>query len=61
MRDADSVCRHDCRSGSWPQGLLAQLLFLAWWIDGVTSLAIVYFLVKEAREGWSVEEGDDDD
>jgi hypothetical protein len=28
----------------------------AWWIDGVGSLAIVYFLVKEGREAWS---GDD--
>jgi divalent metal cation (Fe/Co/Zn/Cd) transporter len=36
-------------------GLLAQLLLGAWWVDGVTSLAIVYFLVKEGREGW---EGD---
>ncbi len=34
-------------------GLLAQLLFRAWWIDAVTSLAIVYFVVKEAREAWS--------
>jgi divalent metal cation (Fe/Co/Zn/Cd) transporter len=33
-------------------GLLAQLLLGAWWIDGVTSLAIVYFLVKEGREAW---------
>jgi len=36
-------------------GLLAQLLFRAWWVDGVTSLAIVYFLIKEGREAW---EGD---
>ena len=33
-------------------GLLVQLLLGAWWIDGVTSLAIVYFLVKEGREAW---------
>jgi divalent metal cation (Fe/Co/Zn/Cd) transporter len=33
-------------------GLVAQLLFRAWWVDGVTSLAIVYFLVKEGREAW---------
>ncbi len=37
-------------------GLLADLLLMAWWIDAVTSLAIVYFLVKEGREAWS---GDD--
>ena len=37
-------------------GLLAQLAVGAWWIDSITSLAIVYFLVKEGREAWSVEE-----
>lgn len=34
-------------------GLLADVALHAWWVDGVTSLAIVYFLVKEAREAWS--------
>jgi divalent metal cation (Fe/Co/Zn/Cd) transporter len=38
-------------------GLLAQLAFGAWWIDAVTSLAIVGFLVKEGREAWEAEEG----
>jgi divalent metal cation (Fe/Co/Zn/Cd) transporter len=38
-------------------GLLAQLAFDAWWIDAVTSLAIVWFLVKEGREAWESEEG----
>jgi divalent metal cation (Fe/Co/Zn/Cd) transporter len=33
--------------------LAAQWLFDAWWIDGVGSLAIVYFLIKEGREAWS--------
>ena len=33
--------------------LAAQWLVGAWWIDGVGSLAIVYFLVKEGREAWS--------
>ncbi len=33
--------------------LTAQWLVGAWWIDGVGSLAIVYFLVKEGREAWS--------
>jgi divalent metal cation (Fe/Co/Zn/Cd) transporter len=36
--------------------LAAQWLFGAWWIDGVGSLAIVYFLVKEGREAWSGDE-----
>jgi divalent metal cation (Fe/Co/Zn/Cd) transporter len=33
-------------------GLVAQLAFGTWWIDGATSLAIVWFLVKEGREAW---------
>ena len=33
-------------------GLLAQLLFGAWWIDAVSSLAIVWLLVREGREAW---------
>ncbi len=32
--------------------LAVQWLFGAWWIDGVGSLAIVWFLVKEGREAW---------
>lgn len=36
-------------------GLLAQLAFGAWWIDEATSLAIVWFLVKEGREAWNAE------
>lgn len=38
-------------------GLLAQRAFGAWWIDAVTSLAIVSFLVKEGREACRGEEG----
>jgi divalent metal cation (Fe/Co/Zn/Cd) transporter len=34
-------------------GLLANALFAAWWIDAATSLCIVWFVVKEAREAWS--------
>ncbi len=34
-------------------GLIAQVLFHAWWVDSVTSLAITYLLVKEGREAWS--------
>lgn len=37
-------------------GLIAQWGIGAWWIDSVTSLALVYFLVKEGREAWAVEE-----
>jgi divalent metal cation (Fe/Co/Zn/Cd) transporter len=36
-------------------GLIAQLAFGAWWIDAATSLAIVWFLVKEGREAWNAE------
>ena len=39
-------------------GLVAQLASGAWWIDAVTSLAIVWFLVNEAREAWEIEEDD---
>ena len=38
-------------------GLVAQFALGAWWIDAVTSLAIVWFLVKEGREAW---EGDEE-
>lgn len=37
-------------------GLVAQGLTGAWWVDAVTSLGIVWFLVKEGREAWR---GDD--
>jgi divalent metal cation (Fe/Co/Zn/Cd) transporter len=33
-------------------GLVAEGLTGAWWIDGVTSLGIVWFLLKEGREAW---------
>ncbi len=36
-------------------GLLADLLTSAWWVDAVTSLAILWFVVREAREAWSNE------
>ena len=36
-------------------GLLADLQIGAWWVDAVTSLALVWFVVKEAREAWSGE------
>jgi divalent metal cation (Fe/Co/Zn/Cd) transporter len=40
-------------------GVLAQLVLGAWWVDAVTSLVIVGFLVKEGREAWTAVEDDD--
>jgi divalent metal cation (Fe/Co/Zn/Cd) transporter len=37
-------------------GLIANALTAAWWVDAVTSLGIVWFVVKEAREAWSGED-----
>ena len=37
-------------------GLLAQLALNAWWVDAVTSLAILWFIIKEGREAWKGEE-----
>lgn len=37
-------------------GLLADVTLGAWWVDAMTSLAIVGFVVKEAREAWSGED-----
>ncbi|MGC1860978.1 MAG: cation transporter [Methylocystis sp.] len=37
-------------------GLIADLLLGAWWVDAVTSLAIVWFVVKEGRESWRGED-----
>jgi divalent metal cation (Fe/Co/Zn/Cd) transporter len=33
--------------------LVVQLAIGAWWVDAVTSLGIVWFLVREGRESWS--------
>jgi divalent metal cation (Fe/Co/Zn/Cd) transporter len=41
-------------------GLAAQLALGAWWIDSVTSLVIVAFLVKEGREAWVGDDADDE-
>ena len=41
-------------------GLLAQLALGAWWVDSVTSLAILWFLIKEGREAWAGEDCCDD-
>jgi divalent metal cation (Fe/Co/Zn/Cd) transporter len=35
--------------------LAAQAIFGAWWIDGIGSLAILWFLLKEGREAWQGE------
>jgi divalent metal cation (Fe/Co/Zn/Cd) transporter len=40
-------------------GLLAQIALGAWWVGAVTSLVIVWLLVKEGREAWQGEEADD--
>ena len=37
-------------------GLLAQLAIAAWWIDSVTSVAILWLLIKEGRKAWAGEE-----
>ncbi|MBV8093553.1 MAG: cation transporter [Acetobacteraceae bacterium] len=42
-------------SGAVAIGLAAQLVFGFWWVDAVTSLAIVWFLVKEGCEAWGTE------
>lgn len=42
-------------------GLLANWLIGAWWVDAITSLAIVWFVVKEAREAWNGEDCCDHD
>lgn len=34
-------------------GLVAEALTGAWWVDAATSVAVVWFLVKEGREAWS--------
>jgi divalent metal cation (Fe/Co/Zn/Cd) transporter len=36
-------------------GLICNLVFGAWWIDAVTSLGILWFVVREAREAWAGE------
>jgi divalent metal cation (Fe/Co/Zn/Cd) transporter len=40
-------------------GLTAQYLWEIWWADAVASLAIVYFLLKEAREAWQGEQDEE--
>jgi divalent metal cation (Fe/Co/Zn/Cd) transporter len=55
--DAVESITCDYLSGVLVLGLITQLIMPGWWwIDSVTSLAIVVLLVKEGREAW---EGDD--
>jgi divalent metal cation (Fe/Co/Zn/Cd) transporter len=42
-------------------GLIANLLLGAWWVDAATSLAIVWFVIKEGREAWKGEDCCDHD
>jgi divalent metal cation (Fe/Co/Zn/Cd) transporter len=42
-------------------GLLAQLALDAWWVDSVTSLAILWVVIKEGREAWAGQDCCDDD
>ena len=37
-------------------GLLTQLAIGAWWVDSLTSLAILWLLIKQGREAWAGEE-----
>ena len=56
---ADAVESITCGylSGAVLLGLIVQLFMPGWWwVDSVTSLAIVVLLVKEGREAWEGEE-----
>jgi divalent metal cation (Fe/Co/Zn/Cd) transporter len=37
-------------------GLVCNFVVGAWWIDAVTSLGILWFVVREAREAWAGED-----
>ena len=37
-------------------GLGAQWLLGAWWVDSVSALILVPFLIHEAREAWETDE-----
>ncbi len=40
-------------------GLAVQFFVNAWWVDGVTALILVPFLLREAKEAWQGEDDDD--
>jgi divalent metal cation (Fe/Co/Zn/Cd) transporter len=42
-------------------GLVTQAILGAWWVDGVSALVFVPFLVREAREAWASEDACGDD
>jgi divalent metal cation (Fe/Co/Zn/Cd) transporter len=42
-------------------GLGANYLFGWWWADPLAALAMVYFIVREAREAWSGEHDEDNE
>jgi divalent metal cation (Fe/Co/Zn/Cd) transporter len=44
-------------SGVVVVGLIAQALIGAWWIDAVSALALIPFLVREALEAWEDDAG----
>jgi len=50
--DAIEAATCGCLSFVVVATLAAQGLFSAWWIGGVGSLAIVWFLVQEGQEAW---------
>lgn len=37
-------------------GLMAQWLLHAWWVDSVSALALVPFLIREAQEAWKADD-----
>jgi hypothetical protein len=46
-----------CRStAQQPSDAYGRDLLATWWIDPVTSLGIVWFVLREAREAWSGED-----
>jgi divalent metal cation (Fe/Co/Zn/Cd) transporter len=42
-------------------GLITQAILSAWWVDGVSALVFVPFLLREAREAWASEDACGDD
>jgi divalent metal cation (Fe/Co/Zn/Cd) transporter len=40
-------------------GLAAQFFVNAWWVDGVTALVLVPFILREAKEAWQGEDDND--
>ena len=53
--DAAESIACGCLSAVVVVGLLAQWFIGAWWIDGVSALALVPFLIREAKEAWKTD------